>query len=203
MLAYVPSLIMVPEKFPANTIQEFIALAKSKPGGINYGSSGMGGAPHLAVEMLNAMAGLKLVHVPYKSVMFALVDLMGGQVQMTISVLPAALPMIRQGKLRALGVTSKKRSPQLPNVPAIAETIAGFENIGWFGLMVAAGTPKEIVEKIYRDTVRALEAPDIKSRFEGLGMAPVGNSPADFAKAIREETETWGKIVRERKLVVE
>jgi tripartite-type tricarboxylate transporter receptor subunit TctC len=105
--------------------------------------------------------------------------------------------------LRALGVTSKHRSPQLPNVPAIAESIPGFENIGWFGLMVASGAPREVVEKIYRDTVKALEAPEIKSRFEGLGMVPVGNNPQDFAKAIREETERWGKIVRERKLVVE
>jgi len=110
---------------------------------------------------------------------------------------------VKQGKLRALGVTSKERSPQLPEVPAIAETLPGFENLGWFGFMAPAGTPREIIDKIYRDTVKALDSPELKSRFAGLGMAPVGNSPGDFAKAIREESAQWSKIVRERKLMVE
>ena len=130
-------------------------------------------------------------------------DVMAGQVQFATPNLAASIGFIQQGKLRALGVTSKTRSPQLPNVPAIAETLPGFENLGWFGFMVPAGTPKEVVDKIYRDTVKALETPDVKNRFEGLGMAPVGNSPADFAKQIRAETERWAKIVRERKLQVD
>ena len=128
---------------------------------------------------------------------------MSGQVQFATPNLAASINFIQQGKLRALGVTSKQRTPLLPNVPAIAETLPGFENLGWFGFMVPAGTPKDVIDKVYRDTAKSLEAPDVKSRFEGLGMAPVGNSPADFTQAIREETERWAKIVRARKLAVE
>ena len=198
-----PQVLVVTPSFPPKNIREFVALAKSRPHDITYGSAGFSTQTHLAAENFIAAAKIDVIDIPYKGEAPAIADVMGGQVQFATANMAAAINFIQQGKLRALGVTSKQRSPQLPNVPAIAETIPGFENIGWFGLMVAAGTPKEIVEKIYRDTVKALEAPDIKSRFEGLGMAPVGNSPADFAKAIREETETWGKIVRERKLVVE
>jgi tripartite-type tricarboxylate transporter receptor subunit TctC len=132
-----------------------------------------------------------------------MVDVMAGQVQFATPNLAAAINFIQQGKLRALGVTSKQRSPQVPNVPAIAETLPGFENLGWFGLMAPAGTPREIVDKVYRDAAKALGAADVKSRFEGLGMAPVGNTPAEFAAAIRDESGRWAKIVRERKLHID
>jgi len=128
---------------------------------------------------------------------------MAGQVQFATPNLAAAINFIQQGKLRALGVTSEQRSPQVPNVPAIAETLPGFENLGWFGLMAPAGTPREVIDKVYRDTGKALGAADVKSRFEGLGMAPVGNTPAEFAKAIGEEAGRWAKIVRERKLQID
>jgi tripartite-type tricarboxylate transporter receptor subunit TctC len=198
-----PQVLVVTPSFPPKTIKEFVALAKARPHDITYGSAGFSTQTHLAAENFIAATGIDVIHIPYKGESLALTDVIAGQVQFATSNLAAAINYIQQGKLRALGVTSKHRSPQLPNVPAIAESIPGFENIGWFGLMVASGAPREVVEKIYRDTVKALEAPEIKSRFEGLGMVPVGNNPQDFAKAIREETERWGKIVRERKLVVE
>lgn len=198
-----PQVLVVTPTFPPKTVKEFIALAKARPRDITYGSAGFSSQTHLAAENFIAATKIDVIHIPYKGEAPALADVMGGQVQFATANMAAAINFIQQGKLRALGVTSRQRSPQLPNVPAIAETISGFENIGWFGLMVAAGTPREIVEKVYRDTANALEAPEIKSRLEGLGMVPVGNSPADFAKAIREETESWGKIVRERRLVVE
>ena len=198
-----PQVLVVTPRFPPKTVREFVALAKARPREITYGSAGFSTQTHLAAENFIALTGIDVVHIPYKGEAPAIADVMAGQVQFATANMAAAINFIKQGRLRALGVTSKQRSAQLPDVPAIAETYPGFENIGWFGLMVATGTPREIVEKIYRDTVKALEAPDIRSRFDGLGMAPVGNSPADFAKAIRDETARWAVIVRERKLVVE
>ena len=198
-----PQVLVVTPSFPPKTVKEFIVLAKARPKEITFGSAGFGTQTHLAAENFIYTAKIDVVHVPYKGEAPAMTDVMAGQVQFATPNLAASIGFIQQGKLRALGVTSKQRSPQLPNVPAIAETLPGFENLGWFGFMVPAGTPREVADKIYRDTVKALEAPDVKSRFEGLGMAPVGNAPAEFAKMIREETERWAKIVRERKLVVE
>ena len=198
-----PQVLVVTPTFPPKTVREFIALAKARPGQISYGSAGFGSQTHLAAENFLYVAKIEVVHVPYKGEAPAIVDTMAGQVPFSTPNLAAAINYIQQMKLRALGVTSKQRSPQLPAVPAVAETLPGFENLGWFGFMVPAGTSKEIIDKIYRDTAKALESADVKSRFDGLGMAPVGNSPADFAKYVREETERWAKIVRERKLQVD
>ena len=198
-----PQVLVVTSTFPPKNVKEFIALAKARPGEITFGSAGFGTQTHLAAENFIFTTHIDVVHIPYKGEAPALIDVIAGQVQFATPNMAAALNFIQQGKLRALGVTSKQRSPQLPNVPAIAETLPGFENIGWFGLMVATGTPREIIDKIHRDAVKALESPDVKSRYDGLGMAPVGNSQAEFAKAIREETDRWARIVRERKLVVE
>jgi len=198
-----PQALVVTPTFPPKTVKEFIALAKARPGAITFGSAGFGTQTHLAAENFIYTARIDVVHIPYKGEAPALADVMSGQVQFATPNLAAAINFVQQGKLRALGVTSKRRSPQLPAVPAIAETLPGFENIGWFGLMAPAGTPRPVIDKIYSDTAKALDAPDVKSRLEVLGMAPVGNSPAEFAKAISQETERWAKIVRERKLVVE
>jgi tripartite-type tricarboxylate transporter receptor subunit TctC len=198
-----PQALVVTPSFPPKTVKELIELAKARPKEIAFGSAGFGSQTHLAAENFVYTARIEVLHVPYKGEAPAITDVMAGQVQFATPNLAAAINFIQQGKLRALGVTSKERSTQLPNVPAIAETLPGFENLGWFGLMAPAGTPREVTDKIYRDTAKALEAADIKTRFDGLGMAPVGNSPAEFANAIREEAERWGKIVRERKLQVE
>jgi tripartite-type tricarboxylate transporter receptor subunit TctC len=198
-----PQVLIVTPTFPPKTVKEFIDLAKARPGQISYGSAGYGSQTHLAAENFLYAAKIEVVHVPYKGEAPAIVDTMAGQVPFSTPNLAAAINFIQQKKLRALGVTSKQRSPQVPDVPAVAETLPGFENLGWFGFMVSTGTSKEVIDKVYRDTARALDAADIKSRFEGLGMAPVGNSPADFTRYVREETERWAKIVRERKLQVD
>jgi len=198
-----PQVLIVTPTFPPKTVKELIDLAKSRPRQISYGSAGFGSQTHLAAENFLYAAKIEVVHIPYKGEAPAIVDTMAGQVPFSTPNLAASINFIQQNKLRALGVTSKQRAPQLPNVPAVAETLPGFENLGWFGFMVPAGTSKEVVDKVYRDTAKALEAADVKSRFDGLGMVPVGNSPADFTKYVREETERWAKIVRERKLQVD
>jgi tripartite-type tricarboxylate transporter receptor subunit TctC len=198
-----PQVLIVTPSFPPKTVKDLIALAKSRPRQISYGSAGFGSQTHLAAENFLYAAKIEIVHVPYKGEAPAIVDTMAGQVPFSTPNLAAAINYIQQGKLRALGVTSKKRSAQLPEVPAVAETLPGFENLGWFGFVVPTGTPKEIIDKIYRDTGKLLEAADVKSRFDGLGMVPVGNSPAEFTRYVREETDRWAKIVRERKLQVD
>jgi len=198
-----PQALVVTPTFPPKTVKEFIALAKARPKEITFGSAGIGSQTHLAAENFIYVAKIDVVHIPYKGEAPAITDVIGGQVQFATPNLAAAINFIQQGKLRALGVTSKRRSPQLPDVPAIAETLPGFENLGWFGLMAPAGTPQEVIDRVYRDSARLLAAPDVKNRFGGLGMEPVASAPADFAKLIREETSMWAKIVHERKLEVE
>ena len=198
-----PQALVVTPSFPPKSVKELIALAKARPKEIAFGSAGFGTQTHLAAENFIYTSRIDVLHVPYKGEAPAVVDVMAGQVQFATPNLSAVINFVKQGKLRALGVTSKQRSPQLPDVPAVAETLPGFENLGWFGLMAPAGTAKEVVDKVYRDSAKALGAADVKSRFEGLGMAPVGNTPAEFATAIREETGRWAKIVRERKLQID
>ena len=182
-----PQAIVVHPSFPSKTLKDFIAVMKAKPRGYTYGSAGFGTQTHLAAENFLYTAGIDVVHVPYKGEGAALIDLMGGQIQMVTPNLSAAIAFVQQGKLRALAVTSKERSRQLPDVPSASETLPGFENLGWFGFMVPAGTPKPIIDKLYQDTVKALQAPDMRTRFEQIGMVPVGNPPDVFAKDIKEE----------------
>ena len=198
-----PQIIVVHPSFPTKTLKDFIALAKSKPHVLTYGSAGVGTQTHLAAENFLYAAGIDLIHIPYKGEAPAVVDLMGGQIFMVTPNLSAAIAFVQQGKLHALAVTSKQRSKQLPNVPSASETLPGFENLGWFGFMVPVATPRPLIDKIYQDTAKVLQASDIRTRFEQLGMAPVGNAPADFAKAITEESARWAKIIKERKLQVE
>ena len=198
-----PQVLVVTPTFPPKTVRELIALAKARPRDITFASAGFGTQTHLAAENFIHAARIEVVHIPYKGEAPAITDVMGGQVLFATPNLAAALNFIQQKKLRALGVTSKQRSPQLPDVPAIAETLPGFENLGWFGFMVPAGTPREVIDKIYRDTAKVLDSADMKSRFAGLGMVPVGNSPAELAAAMREESQQWARIVRERKLEIE
>jgi tripartite-type tricarboxylate transporter receptor subunit TctC len=197
-----PQIIAIHPSFPAKSVKDLIAVAKAKPGAITFGSAGVGTQTHLAAENFIHSAGINVIHVPYKGEGPAIVDLVAGQIIFVTPNLSAAIGFVQQGRLRALGVTSRKRSSQLPDVPAIAETLPGFENLGWFGLMAPAGTPATVIEKVYRDTAKALEGADLRKRFEDIGMGPVGNPPAEFAKAIREESVRWAKIIRERKLEV-
>ncbi|MBX3662741.1 MAG: tripartite tricarboxylate transporter substrate binding protein [Burkholderiales bacterium] len=197
-----PQAIVVNPSFPAKTVRDLINMAKAKPKGVTFGSAGIGTQTHLAGENFIFSAGIDVVHIPYKGEAPAVSDLIGGQIQFVTPNLSAAIAFVRSGKLRALAVTSKERSKQLPDVPAVAETLPGFENLGWFGFMVPTGTPAPVVAKIHKDTVAALGDPVIAKRFEDLGMVPVGNTPAEFAKAIKEESARWVKIINERKLQV-
>jgi tripartite-type tricarboxylate transporter receptor subunit TctC len=198
-----PQVVVVNPSFPAKTLKDFIAVARAKPRSYSYGSAGIATQTHLAAENFLYTAGIDVTHVPYKGEGPALADLLGGQIQMVTPNLSAAIGFVQQGKLRALAVTSKERVRQLPDVPAAAETLPGFENLGWFGFVAPVGTPKAVIEKVYQDTAKVLQGADIRTRFEQLGMVPVGSAPADFAKAIKLESVTWAKVIRERKLQVE
>ena len=197
-----PQVIVVNPKFPAQTLKQFMDTARAQPGALNYGHAGIGSQTHLAAENFLSAANLNITSVPYKGENPAMTDLVANQINMAAANIAGAIGLINQGKLRALAVTGKQRSPQLPDVPTVAETLPGFENIGWFGLMAPAATPKAIVDKVYRDTAKILDSTEMRARFYVLGMVPVGNTPAQFADAIRKESAHWAKVVRERKIVV-
>lgn len=197
-----PQVIAVANGVAAKTLPELIALAKAKPKSITFGSAGFGTQTHLAVENFLYTAKIDGTHIPYKGEGPALTDLVGGQIQLLTPNLAAAMGFIKQGRIRALAVTSRQRVPQLPDVPAAAETLPGFENLGWFGLVAPAGTPKPIVMKIHRDVVGVLQSADVKKRFDDLGMVPVGNSPEEFARAMKEESARWAKVIKERGLQI-
>lgn len=198
-----PQVIVVNPSFPAKTLKEFIDAARARPGALNYGHAGIGTQTHLAAENFLYAANLNVTSIPYKGEGPAMTDLIANQINMVTANIAGAIGSVNQGKLRALAVTGKQRSPQLPNIPTVAETLPGFENIGWFGLMAPAGTPKEVVDKVYRDTAKAIDTTEMRARFYVLGMVPVGNTPEQFADAIRKESARWLKVVRERKIVVD
>ncbi|GMV01784.1 MAG: hypothetical protein AMXMBFR52_14400 [Burkholderiales bacterium] len=196
-----PQVVTVNPSIPAKTLKEFIAYAKSQPGKLNFGSAGIGSQVHMAGESFVDAAGIDLIHVPYKGEAAAYPDLVAGAVQLVVGNIAAVAPYVANGRLRALAVTSKTRSPLLPDVPTVAESgVPGFENTGWFGFMVPAGTPKAIVDRIHRDTLEALGKTELKARLFVAGMSPVGNSPAEFAVAIDRESAHWAKVVERRKL---
>ena len=198
-----PQIVAVHPTFRAKTVKELIALAKANPKSLTFGSAGFGTQTHLAAENFIHTAGIDVIHIPYKGEGPALIDLMGGQIFFVTPNLSAAINFVQQGKLRALGITSKTRSAQLPDVPPVADTLPGFENLGWFGLMAPTNTPKAVIDKVYQDSAKALQAPDIRKRFEEIGMVPVGSAPAAFDQQIRAERLVWAKVIRERKLQVD
>jgi tripartite-type tricarboxylate transporter receptor subunit TctC len=198
-----PQVVAVHPDVPAKSVKELIALAKSSPGKLNFGSAGIGTQTHMAAENFVNAAGLQATHIPYKGESAALADLAAGSIQFVVTNLAAAVPFINNGRIRALAVTSKSRSALMPELPTVTESgLPGFENSGWFGFMLPAGTPQPVVEKIYRDTRRALEDTRLKARLHVAGMAPVGNSPKEFAQAIVEESKMWAEVVRNRGLKV-
>jgi tripartite-type tricarboxylate transporter receptor subunit TctC len=195
-----PQVIAVATSVAAKDLKELIALAKSQPKAVNFGSAGIGTQTHLAAENFAYSAGVDLTHVPYKGESAAITDLIGGQIQLVTPNLGAAIGFIQQGKIRALAVTSRERSPQLPDVPSASEVLPGFENAGWFGLMAPAGTPREVIDRIHRDSARILLSDEFRAKLAQQGMVPVANSPAEFAAAIRDESARWAKVIRERGL---
>jgi tripartite-type tricarboxylate transporter receptor subunit TctC len=197
-----PQVLVVPANSPYKTTKELISAAKAQPGRLTFGHAGIGSQTHLAAENFVNTARIDAVAVPYKGEGPALTGLVGGETSFAVTNLAAAVGHVNSGRLRALGVTSKASVPQLPNVPPIANTLPGFENAGWFGLVAPTGTPKEIIDKVYRDTKKALESTEMKARFYAQGLTPVGNSPDEMARAMKEETALWARVVRERKIQV-
>jgi tripartite-type tricarboxylate transporter receptor subunit TctC len=182
---------------PAKTVPELLALARAKPGGLNYASGGAGTTTQLGMELFKSMAGVDIVHVPYKGTGQALNDLIAGQVQIMMASLLPALPQVKAGRLRGIAVTSAQRTAALPDTPTIAESgVAGFETTSWHGLVAPAKMPAAIVTRIHSEMVKMLNQPDVKALFLAQGMDTVGNTPAEFAAYIRGETEKWTRVVR-------
>jgi len=197
MLATTPFILAVHPSVPAASIKELIAYAKSKPGEFRYGSGGAGSPPHLSAEIFKSMTGINILHVPYKGVTPAMMDTVAGQVQMVISVIPAVLPTVKTGKLKALGVTSAKRSPFVPDVPAIAETVPGYEFIGWYSLVAPVGTPAGVLRKLNAEINRLLKTPEFQERIATLGAEPISSTPQELAAFMEIQTEKMRKAVKE------
>jgi tripartite-type tricarboxylate transporter receptor subunit TctC len=192
-----PFLLITHPSVPAGTVKELIALAKANPGKLNYASAGNGVANHLAMELFKHMTGVDIVHVPYKGAPQAVTDVVAGHMNMMFNSIAPVLPHVKSGRVRALGIASLKRSPQLPDIPTIAESgVPGFEAVNWFGLFAPAGTPKPIVRRVSDALVKVLHAPDIRSKFEALGADPVGSTPEEFAAFVRRDMLQYATVVK-------
>jgi len=182
---------------PARNVKELVAFAKARPGQINFASAGVGTNPHLSMELFLSLAGLKMMHVPYKGSGQGIVDVIAGHVPVMMPAVPTALVYIKDGRLRPLGVSGAKRSQAAPDIPTIAEAgIAGYEATQWFGILAPAGTPRAIVDRWHRETVRALKDPEVRDRLVADGADPVGSTPEEFAAYLRAETIKWAKVVK-------
>jgi len=197
-----PQVLTVPAKSPFKTVKDLIDFAKANPGKLNFGHAGIGSQTHLAAENFVYQAKIQAQAVPYKGEGPGHAALVGGEIDFFVGNVAAAIGHVNGGRLRALGVTSKGETPQLPGVPPIAKTVPGFENTGWFGIVAPTGTPQEVVQKVYRDSKKALEDTRMRARLYAQGLAPVGNTPEQMGRAMKEETALWAKVVRERKISV-
>ena len=197
-IAAVQNVLVVHPDVPAKTVKELVTLAREKPGTLNFASPGNGSQAHVAVELLKLELGLDLVHVPYQGVGPAMKDLLGGRINLMVAQVPAALPHIKAGKLRALGVAASAPLAALPEVPTLASAagLPGFEAVSWYALMAPAGTPRAVIAKIHGDVAKALQLPDVRERLAGMGAEPSGESPAELAARIKAEYDRWGAVVR-------
>lgn len=192
-----PLVIVANPSLPANNVAELIALAKSRNGGLNYGSSGNGQSTHLSAELFSAMAGVKMNHIPYKGSAPALTDVMAGQVDLMFDTMLSSVPHVKAGKLKALGVTSAQRSSVAPDLPTVAESgLAGYEAIAWNGLLAPTGTPKEVIARLNTELKAVLESPDIRQRFDAQGFASTWNTPAAYGSFLQSEVDKWAKVVK-------
>ena len=197
-ICFTPNILAVPTGIPANSVSELVAFVRAHPGALTYGSAGVGTSQHLAGELFKTMAGVDIQHVPYRGIAAVMPDLLGGRLTMAFGNISAILPLVREGKLRALAVSSPRRSASVPDLPTMIEAgFPGFDSTAWFALMTPASTPAAIIEKLHRETVRILALPDVRKRFDALGMEVVGNTPAEFAAAITAETPFWAKVIRD------
>ncbi len=192
-----PNVLVVHPSVPVKTVKELIAFTRTHPNQLDYGSAGVGSNPHLTMELFLSMAGIKMVHVPYKGLAPAMIDIIAGQLTVMSSTMLSGITYVRDGRLRALGVTTAKRSPILPEIPTIAEAaLPGYEAAQWYGVLAPAGTPREIVTKLHAAIVRALQDATIRERFLADGAEPVGSSPDEFAAYMRAETAKWAKVIK-------
>jgi tripartite-type tricarboxylate transporter receptor subunit TctC len=193
----VPLVLASHPALPAKSVKDLIAHARLNPGQLNYGSGGSGSSGHLAMELFKSMAGVDFVHIPYKGVGPMMTDLLAGQVKLTISSAVPLSPQVKAGKLRGLAVTSPNRSPSFPDLPAIAETVSGYEVVNWFGIMAPAGTPPAVVVRVNREFNSALASPALRERLSAQGADAVGGTPEEFGKVIRSDLAKWAKVVKE------
>ena len=196
-----PFVVVVNPQFPAKTLSELIAYAKAHPGAVNMATSGVGTGPHVAAELFQMMTGVKFTHVPYRTNYMP--DLLGGQVPMSFAPMGTVIEFVRDGRIRALGVTPAVRSAALPDVPAIAELLPGYDAAGWYGIVVPKGTPDEIIGKLHAAVTAGVEDAGIRSRLSALGVEPKAMSTAEFGKFIADETAKWGRVVREANIKVD
>lgn len=193
-----PNILVVHPSVPVKTVRDLVTLARSKPGQLSYASAGAGTGTHLAAEMFKIMAGVDMVHVPYKGGGALITDLLGGQVALTFATLPSVMPYVKSGRLRAVAMTTTKRWPGLPEVPTVAESgFRGFEISTWIGLLAPAGTPRDVVNKLHGEVVRILRLADVRERFNDLGIEPVGDTPDHFLQYIKSELAKYAKVVKE------
>ena len=195
LTAFIPNLLVVNPSVPANNVAEFVAYLKANPGKLNFGSAGNGSSQHIAGELFNSLAGGRMMHIAYRGGALAVNDLLGGQLQVIFAPLVEVLQLVRTDKVRAIGITTTKRSPLLPEVPTIAETLPGYEVTLWNGLVAPAKTPPDIIDRINRATIDALRSPELKAKLAEQGSEPVGNTPAEFKAFIDSELVKWRRLV--------
>jgi tripartite-type tricarboxylate transporter receptor subunit TctC len=204
LIASGPMMLVTHPSVPAMNLKELIALAKARPGSLNYGSAGSGSSAHMATEYFTMLAGVKMTHVPYKGGGPAMTDLLGGQLSLLIEAMPLVLPYVKQGLVRAIAISGTKRAPSLPDTPTFEEQgLRGYEMATWTGMWVPADTPKDVVARLHREVVKAIALPDVRERFAELGVEGVGDTPEHFAAFAQAEIEKWGKVVRETGMRVE
>src|SRR5438128_1677664 len=198
IIANIPVMIAVNPEVPAQNLAEFIALARSKPGRLNFGTAGAGGFPHLAAELFKSVAGVNLTHVPYKASVAAVTDLVGGRLDAVFDYLPSTMPQVRAGRARALAIASPTRSPAAPDVPTAVEAgLGNYQAISWFGILAPAGTPRPIVEQYHREIVRVVNLPEVRKQFASQGAeVSTSASPEEFARMIRADTVRWTEVIR-------
>ena len=198
-----PSIMLVPNSSPAKTVKEWIEYAKKNPGKLNYASSGNGTIVQLTAELFKAQAGVFVTHIPYKGTGLAIPDLVAGQLDVLFDSLPTGMPHVRDGRLRALAVTTLKRTPLAPDLPPVADTLPGFESSTWFGLYGPKGLPAEVVNRVNTAANQALSDPEVRAKLTTLGIEPVTSTPAQFAKMVADDQAKWRRIIAERKIVNE
>ena len=204
LLAVLPSLLMVHPSIPAKNVRELVALAKARPGALTYASTGQGTSPHMMMEMFKWMAGVNMVHVPYKGAAPAMIDQISGQIDVAFSTALAALPFVQQGKVRAIAVSTKERFPPLPDLPTVDQSgLKGFDGSSWNGVVMPAGTPREIVAKVSGELVKMLKAPEMKEKILQQGGLASGNTPEEFTAYVKAEIDKWARVAKAARVQVE